>query len=70
LKNLTVPVMAIGKLLPRIAPPLRASRVSADRTFTAGSLATWVDRDQCPPIDLDFLFGLDHSAATIRGSGT
>jgi len=22
------------------------------------------------PTDLDFLFGLDHSAATIRGSGT
>jgi len=30
----------------------------ADRTFTAGSLATWVDRDQCPPIDLDFCSAL------------
>jgi hypothetical protein len=37
---LTIPVMAIGKLLPRIALPLRASGVSADRTFAAGSLAT------------------------------
>jgi len=49
LKNLTVPVMAIGKVLPRTAPPLRAIRVSADRTFAAGSLATWADRVHARP---------------------
>src|SRR2546423_15454809 len=46
--------MAIGKLLPRTAPPPRRYRVAADRTFAVRSLATSADR-VTPPIGLDFL---------------
>jgi hypothetical protein len=61
--------MAIGKLLPALLRRYANMRIGSTGHSLPESLATLTAR-LLPPHRLDLLVGLDHSAATIRGSGT